>query len=433
MQNKLIEKFKNTDRREKFIIFFLITVFVTMTAWIVQQYVRVNILNYRFFNGTTWGSRETDYFMDFFNVNYWTQKGVNPYTSKFRSSYPPLILAISKFFTGFADYSGGSVAARETVAGMASYQIAFVVCTLLSCVAWFKMLEKSSLSVVKKLMLSLSMIITAPYLYLYGRGNYIFIVVTAISWFLAWYKSEKRWQREFSLMFLAVAAGIKLYPALLAAVLLREKRYVDFIKTVIYTLAAFFLPFLAFSGGFGNISVFLDNLSSFQGSGQVSTRNYSIATFLYYFIQFKNGFRVGDVPQWIVTVGGKIATVVLLAGVSLSLFAKKTWKALALITIALIVYPAPSFVYSATMMLPVVLLFLADEEKSKFDYCYLVLFLMMLIPVQFGYLVSPEVFKAGISINNFMQHVAMITAFGLLSLGSIRNVCKKISDRVHNI
>ncbi len=419
---RLYARFKQSDRDKKIIYIFVAAIFATMAAWCVQQFIRVAVLDYTFFNGTTWGANESDYWMDFFNVNFWTQKNFNPYTSDFRSSYPPLILVISKLFSFLANYSHGSPYASNSFLGIFSYHLVFLGFTALSFMAWLRCMKDRGIEKKPRICVAVALLLTAPYLYLYGRGNYIVIVVTCISWFLAWYKSEKRWQREVALVLLAIAAGIKLYPALLAAILLKERRFADFFKTVIYTIAAFFLPFLVFTGGFSNIGVFLENLTSFQGADQVSDRNYSMPTFLYYFVQFANGLKLGGIPQWVITVGGKLASAILLCGLFFSLFAKRTWKALALITIALIVYPAPSFIYSATMMLPVILAFLICGEKRKLDYAYLFFFLVMLIPVQFGYLVSPDFFPYGLSVNNFLQHFAMIIVFCMLLCESVINL-----------
>ena len=63
-------------------------------------------------------------------------------------------------------------------------------------------------------------------------------------------------------------------------------------------------------------------------------------------------------------------------------------------------------------------MFLACKEKKKIDYVYLSLFLIMLIAVQFGYLVPPTIFPYGLSMNNFLQHISMIIMFILLSCES---------------
>ena len=139
---KIYLNFKGSDRNKKIIYIFIATIFTAMIAWSIQQFIRVAILDYRFFNGTTWGANESDYWMDFFNVNFWTQKNFNPYTSDFKSSYPPLILVISKLFSFLADYSHGSPDASNSVLGIMSYHLVFIGFTALSVMAWLSIMKK---------------------------------------------------------------------------------------------------------------------------------------------------------------------------------------------------------------------------------------------------------------------------------------------------
>lgn len=429
----LYTRFKKAEIREKIIYIFVATIFIGMLAWIIQYIINVAFLGYGFFEGTSWGARDYDFWMDFYNVNGGSKVGTNPYTSGFRSSYPPLILAIARGISLLADYTTQRpIEVRETFMGAFSYHLVFVGATVLSVIAWNKLMKQKEWSAKLRACVNMALLFVAPYIYLYGRGNYVVLVVPCISWFILWYKSEKRWQRELALVLLAVAAGIKIYPALLAIILIKERRFADFFKTVIYTIAAFILPFLVFSGGFSNIGVFLKNLTSFQSSTQVSSRNFSMPTFLYYFVQFANGLKLSTVPDWVISVGGTLSSIILVCGLLFSLFSKQLWKSLAIVTIAVIVYPAPSFAYSATMLLPIILLFLMTEEKTKFDYVYLTLFLFLLMPLQFGYLVSPQIFVEGhgLPMNNCLQHFALIIIYCLLSCESITNIIRLCKNKI---
>ena len=53
--------------------------------------------------------------------------------------------------------------------------------------------------------------------------------------------------REAALILIAMAAGIKLYPAIIGVIYLREKRFKEAIRLVIYGLIIFLVPF-AFCG-----------------------------------------------------------------------------------------------------------------------------------------------------------------------------------------
>jgi len=428
----LYARWKEADSQKKIIAIFFGTIFFVCLLWGVWQIALEPIFRAQTGRGTMWGRHEYDGWTDFFNVNYWAQNGFNPYTSDFRSSYPPLVLLIAKLFSFLADYSRDSFVVAKTFWGIFSYHLAFVGFSALSFLAWCKMMKDRGCSLVQGILVGVALLLTTPYLYAYERGNYILVVVTCLSWYFAWLHSEKRWQREVALILLAIAAGIKLYPALLAAILLKERRFLDFFKTCIYTVAAFFLPFLAFSGGFSNVSMFFENLTTFQGLNPASALNYSMPTFLLYFAQIANGLSLSTAPSWVFTVGEILSAAILFLGLFLSLFSDRTWKSLALVTVALIVYPAPSFLYSASMLLPVAVLFLIDEKAKKIDFLYLALFLAILTPLRLGTLVSPDVFPGGLWLDNLLQHLAMLTLFGLLSYESITNLCHRISRRKKN-
>ena len=422
---KQLERFKQLDLYHKSIFIFVFVMLVSLVIWVIHQTIRVAAFDQSFFSNSIFGSYDWDYYMDYFNVNSWFYNDGNPYTSAAMSSYPPLALAIAKFFAMFGSYEGGSLAARTVTAAMVSYYVMFIVFTCLSGLALISYGKRHGISVKTTGLMLLAFVFSAPYIYLFGRGNYLVIAITAIAWFFAWYDSDKKWQRELAIVFLAIAAGIKIYPALLAAIFLKKRRFLDFAKAVVYTLALFFLPFLFFNGGFSNISVFLHNLLDFQGKGQVSTHNYSMPTFFYYFAQLGKGFRLGYVPSWVVSVGNAVSYVVLFVGLLFSLFSDKTWKSFALVTLAIILFPAPSYVYSACMLLPVVAMFLLTKEKTKKDFVYLTLFLLMLLPSQFGYFVPNNYveysWNIGITVNNFIQHLSMMTMLVMLVYDSSKN------------
>lgn len=427
-----LRKFNERERNEKIILIFIDVMLVSIGIFIIDQLVRVFFLNKKFFSNPIFGSFTWDFFNDFFAINLFVYKGNNPYTSSAMSSYPPLGLMIAKFFALFGNYSAGTYAVRRTILGAATYHLFFIVCTVLTCLAGVYIAKKRGIYNKSFFIALIVLIFSTPYIYLYGRGNYLLLSLSFLSWFFVWYDSEKKWQRELSYLFLAVAAGIKMYPALFAAILLKERRFSDFAKTVVYTVALFFLPFLCFSGGFSNIKVFLNNLFSFQNNGQASDHNYSMATFFLYIAEFAKGLKLTYVPGWTVSAGRILSFFMLFIGLAASLFVKEKWKTFTLVAISMIVFPAPSYVYSACVLLPPAAMFLFRENKTKKDYIYLALFLIMLSPVQLGYLVSPKYIRLGLPLKNFFEHIAMLVVFGMLVWEAVKNVSDWIRSRKGN-
>lgn len=104
------------------------------------------------------------------------------------------------------------------------------------------------------------------------RGNISFL--TAVLVMLALYLKDRdsRAAKETALILIAVAAGIKLYPAIVGILYIRERRWKEAIRLVIYGLVIFFVPF-AFCGGIPALIRYLNILLFFEGQGYRSWTN----------------------------------------------------------------------------------------------------------------------------------------------------------------
>ncbi len=97
------------------------------------------------------------------------------------------------------------------------------------------------------------------YLVTCATGNVTMLVALFILTALCLKDSPVKALRELSLIFLALAAGFKLYPAVLGLIWLKEKRYKECVRLLIYGLLVFFAPF-AFFGGIRGFVLFFNNL-----------------------------------------------------------------------------------------------------------------------------------------------------------------------------
>ncbi len=79
------------------------------------------------------------------------------------------------------------------------------------------------------------------------------------------YDSEKRWVRELANLCLACSVAIKIYPIILLFFFFKERRFLDFVKTLVYSLILLFIPFLLTKGGFNNIKEIWNNFTHFNG------------------------------------------------------------------------------------------------------------------------------------------------------------------------
>lgn len=206
-----------------------------------------------------------DYFMDFFNSMMDANRD-DLYTERW-VIYPPLIEIFFRLITN-AVPDGASLTAFE----LRSYQSAiiifvliFAICFSVLAVLYYKNKNGTPL---EKLIFVLMMFVSLPFLSIIDRGNIIIIAVTFSALFVTLYKSPSPVHREISYICLAVAAAIKLYPAMLIFLLLKEKNYTGFLRCALYSLLLFFIPFLYFGNVTENIRAYFRNV--FQWSDSVS-------------------------------------------------------------------------------------------------------------------------------------------------------------------
>ena len=95
------------------------------------------------------------------------------------------------------------------------------------------------------------------------RGNIILLAAGLSLFFVMYHRSKRAWVRELALVALAIAAGLKIYPAFLGVMLLRNRDFKAAIRTVFYGIAALVLPVFAFQEGVYGLQLWLKILFSF--------------------------------------------------------------------------------------------------------------------------------------------------------------------------
>ena len=92
------------------------------------------------------------------------------------------------------------------------------------------------------------------------------------------------------------------------------------------------------------------------------------------------------------------------------------WKNIALLIFVIIMFPTISYDYKLLYLLPLFLLFLTREEKSRFDGYYLVLIALLFIPKNY-YVFEPS--RA--PVNDFINIFIMLTVSGLIIYDGLKN------------
>lgn len=214
------------------------------------------------------------------------------------------------------------------------------------------------------------------------RGNSVLLVAVLICIALIWRNDESKVKRELALVIIAISAGLKIYPALLGLLYLKEKRYKEAIRLLIYGLLLFFVPFLFFGG--------IDGLKSFvhmilQLNGEVN--RCSISGFANSLMEL----LVGKSHQMVTTIIQHAFLVFSIIGFFL---AKEKWGEVVVLCILMSVYISSGWMYTCIYCLPALLLFLSEKQTTsirinKRNWIELIVFILFLIvfsiPYKLGY------------------------------------------------
>lgn len=107
---------------------------------------------------------------------------------------------------------------------------------------------------------------------------------------------------------------------------------------------------------------------------------------------------------------------------------KSKWKHVCAMALLQALFPDPSYVYSMIFLfIPMVMFVLDKEKKTGKDVLYMLLFALMLSPVQFGYFIDPFSLglQYGFSWSNFIEVILMLAMTVALFADSIKGLVHK--------
>lgn len=328
---------------------------------------------------TDWTSTKTSifrwehwFFEDWFGELHRFQTGI--YTGDDIANYPAFCFLIFKVFYAFLPKPEGLIYddlnIRATQAAAVPFCIFMVI--LIYCLYHiFRRLMRDKTSWEREGM-ALAMLASAPFVYVFERGNLIIIALICTFLYLMMYDSDKGWVRFMSYVCLSVAAAVKLYPAFFGVLTLMKKRYRETALLVVMGAATFVLPFFAF-GGFKSILAFFNAIFG------------SFAT--YYDYGFGYDFSIYNLERLIrsllygyQTEASNISRLVVVVCLAVSFFCtKETWKKLCVISLGIILLPTFSYFY-AVCFLAIPLLYMLRSPEKRIHYLYMTEFLLIYVP-----------------------------------------------------
>ena len=240
----------------------------------------------------------------------------------------------------------------------------------------------------KRLLLAAACSLCAPTLYAFERGNIILLAAVLCLFFLLGYESPRPIVREAAFAALAVAAALKIYPALLGLLLLRQRRFSEALRLMLYGVLAVFAPFLCMEGGFANLPLLLEN---FGVHTDYYTRliyprfGFRLFASLTYDTPFVNPFlddqlwKLGDKMYRVMPV---VDALLALGCALCMLTCRRRFEAVLAVMLILVNYPVNSGYYTALyLLIPLTMLLDCDTLASE-DLWTLGLIIAVIAPVQ---------------------------------------------------
>ena len=289
-------------------------------------------------------------------------------------SYPPLAMVIFKLLNNFVPreiLNAGPRVMQSKIFALFVYMVFCIVCLLSMGLMITDKLQVKKWEKVSCLYL---VMLSGPMLYLLQRGNILLLALVLTMFYCFYYDSESKVVRELAYLSLAIAAGIKIYPAIFGLLLVQDKKYKETIRLIIYGIVFFTVPFLHYGG-------FREMITMFQALGGANFTAHGFG----YNVSFDNFIRLSyhllghDMEH--ISVWWNLIPIVV--SFFIFLFAGAKWKRNLGLTLLLIWLPSFSYTYVLTFLLiPLILFF--NEEKRKLDWYYSLLLVILLAPASFG-------------------------------------------------
>ena len=363
---------------QKFTIAFLVLLMIHWTLFVIYP------------NGvqkTIFFAEGRDFMADFLNLLRYMADG-NPYDAfDGERIYLPLGYMLIYPFSKLDNYA---VMSLSDLWGSHIVQISFTFFTLVSVFAFYFALKTFCEKYNVNKIILIPLLLSGFFIRAVERGNLILISASCSIFYLALYDSESKLKRKLAVIFLALSAALKVYPALFGIMYLRKKMYREFIEAVILSILLGLLPFLFFDGGFSNIPALIKNLA-------INSRNYgSITRGLeplfnmrhYVFRFFKLLGLAESHAAFIAYACGYLQNIFALIALIFAWRVKNEYLSLILCALGIIFLPANTGSYCGLYLFPAVIMMFA---QTKISVSHLVFYLVYLSPIQFGIIHKGEV------------------------------------------
>ncbi|MGI6009347.1 MAG: glycosyltransferase family 87 protein [Methanomethylophilus sp.] len=293
--------------------------------------------------------------------------------SIWKVQYPAVAVVIYEVFAWFSEdilsaneREEAAYLMRDDSVAMLLLVLMYLVCVYILYLV-YRRTVRGRLSDVQSDLLFGIVLFSGPLIFAFFRGNIIILALTLCVLFLVGYRSENKWIRLLSYVCLGLSIGIKITPAILAFLILRDRDWRGFLECVVVSVVIFFGAFLLTDGSFLDMldNIFLNN--SLSGDILVSVRSIFLQTDLI-------PRDVGNAIGWAVSI------LIIVLSVVAVIFDRgmKPWKMAALFfgCMAVCTGQATTYFY-LYMMVPLVLFAVEEKEMDRYNLVYVLCFFLI--------------------------------------------------------
>lgn len=363
------------------------------------------IQRYFFYNNLDTG-------MDFFHsIEY--VRGRMPY-ALFDTLYPPLanvffyllyLLVPKEVSEKWATTFEGSVSMRGTANDLRYNQAATLLFLLFLIFITYSMYVMMDKLLGTEVRYRRAVIFCALFSYgvLYGveRGNIILLCWVFMAFFLRYYKAESPILRELAYLSLAVAAGLKLYPAFLGVLLLKDRKILPAIRTVMYGIGAVILPLYFFNEGLSGLWMWMRVVFGFGSNTDYPWVGNGFANIL---ANLGHGLDLLWGTEWGEQNYALFGVVVALLLLACAICLKKEWETVLALILAMGMFQSQADYIYCLYLLP--LLLFCAQEKLIHRGNVLPFGIMVLFTIQLP--LFHDTRETSFTVRNFMLQVLLV-------------------------
>lgn len=318
-----------------------------------------------------------DFFMHFgYASSPW---GTNIYEYSTNACFPPLAYVFYGLLARLVGYEVKSMSPYSHLFienNLTIYTLYSAVCIVLLIYAVGLYLKKDSF--ITKVWFPIILILSYPFIFTsMQRGNSVLLVSILLCIALVWKDDESKIKQELSLILIAICAGFKIYPALIGIIFLKEKRFTQSIRLIIYGVIFFFVPFM-FWGGLDALKSFFNTILFLSGE----VHDCSIRGIINYISRALFQHQIDAISII-------VQQLFLITMLTSFFFTKKKYLEVLFLSSIMTLYVSSSYMYTCVyLLIPLLTFFKESNDNIHVDFIGVILTILFIITFSIFFIID---------------------------------------------